>query len=138
MTQYLNGGHALQPHTLKMRDRANELWAQAACMADANECAQSWVYDPFEICELQDMAADLERYSIQPITFALSACPVNDDGSYLQDYCKCVLPEQSCFYCREAARQRAASEPEELEYTPDVWVNNFMSKVDRKVEMSRP
>lgn len=47
--------------------------------------------------------------------------------------CTCTPRDNPCSYCREVARERAASEPEELEYTTEDWVNNFMSKVNRKV-----
>lgn len=63
---YWNNCTPLQPHTLAMRDRANNLWAQAMCMADANEVAQMQVYPWADIEFLQCCAADLERFSLMP------------------------------------------------------------------------
>jgi hypothetical protein len=128
MNGHWNNCTPTQPHTFKMRDAANEHWAIAACMADANECAQQHVYSPADIEFHQQVASDMERWSLQRVAFAEpNPCPVNDDGSYLQDYCKCVLPEQSCSYCREAARRRAY---------PDVMSDYFMDAVNPP-EMSR-
>ena len=97
----------LQPHTLAMRDRANELWAQAACMADANEVAGQHVHDPADIIFLQDTAAELERRSLQAIRIARPCpyglavhCPIPDCGGacryFARQTFRAAIDEHDC------------------------------------------
>jgi hypothetical protein len=95
---YFNNATPLQPHTYKLREAANKLWDAALRKADCNETAQAHVYDPAEIANDQDIAAQLERWSLVPIEFSVTpACPFG-----LAMNCNMV----EC-YCRTAARVRA-------------------------------
>jgi hypothetical protein len=77
-------------------------------------------------------AAKLREFFGEPKT-----CP---DGLVDGD-CTCTpRDDMPCSYCREKARKRYASEPEDtaLPYTNEDWINNFMSKVNPPLaEMSR-
>jgi hypothetical protein len=70
------------PHTEAMRKKSDELWKKALRLAD---CINA---DPAEIMFICDCAANLERYALQPVVFAL---PLGE--------CDCVADEQACIYC---------------------------------------
>jgi hypothetical protein len=112
MKKMFNNAVQLHPHTLAMREKAAQLWRLADGLTEENIEAGENVIDPEDIKFCQATAADLERYSLQPTTFALNECPVYDDGSLLDD-CTCdPFPDHeglACRVCREAAQARAGA-----------------------------
>ena len=87
-----NNAIPLQPHTFAMREKAAELWNKAKQISDLIHIAFEPVENAADIEFFQDCAADLERWSLQPVVFAL---PPGE--------CAHVLPEQSCIYCQPHA-----------------------------------
>lgn len=95
--------HRPYNHTCNMLDQAQMLWDEADRMTEVNIRTQKHIYAPAWINDIQDMAADLERFAHWPVEFAVEA-----------PECTCKLPEESCPICDALAAKVYADEMELL------------------------